>query len=353
MTKPVNPIAVTHLPAADGIRGLACLIVLIMHGLSLGWPEQLFPLLKGGGKYGVWLFFVLSAFLLTLRLSNRGFSGGSLADYALGRTLRIMPLFVFACVLYAWSDVGIQNIEQLRSVLLLQSGSIHLWTVPVEYKAYFVLPLLVWAGVRLQRRLGNGALALAALAAVLAQQAAWPYWNTPADSPNTRWYLAPFIFGTFCALMLPWLSKRRRGTLGTIFALFTFIILVLALPGPRQALLGGELANDLMDKHVFIGLWWAVFIALLIDGHGLVGRMLSHRLLAYLGTISYSTYLFHWLIMVKVFALFPNNPLAFAAAQIMAIGAGSLGYHLAEVPLEHLRRRITPINQRSRFSATR
>jgi len=331
------------LPAADGIRGLACLIVLVMHGLSLGWPERLFPLLKGGGKYGVWLFFVLSAFLLTLRLQRRGFVPNSLADYALARSLRIVPLFVLACLLYAWAGIGITDSKQLGEVLTLQRGSIHLWTIPVEFKAYMVLPLLAWLGLLIQRCAGNGGILLAALLALGVQQTLWPYWLTPPDSPLTRWYLPAFLFGCLAALLLPWVRRWQRGAVSTACAALTLLALTLALPGVRQALLGGPLANDLMDKHLFISLGWALFVVLLVDGEGLAGRVLSSRLLGFVGRTSYSTYLFHWLIMVWVFHWFPQSVPAFVAALMLALGGGALGYYLAELPLERLRQRFTPL----------
>ncbi|MFD2836472.1 acyltransferase family protein [Azotobacter vinelandii] len=166
------------LPAADGIRGLACLIVLVMHGISFCWPEA-FPLLRGGGKYGVWLFFVLSAFLLTLRLQQRGFTAVSLLDYALGRILRILPLFTLACLLYYWAGMGIQNTDQLHAALTFEQGFIHLWTIPVEFKFYLLLPPLAWAGLCLKRRLGNAAILLAGTTLLVLQQSVWPYWQTP------------------------------------------------------------------------------------------------------------------------------------------------------------------------------
>lgn len=339
------PFSSHSLPAADGIRGLACLIVLVMHGLSLGWPERLFPMLKGGGKYGVWLFFVLSAFLLTLRLQRRGFGLASMADYALARSLRIVPLFVLTCLLYAWAGVGITDVRQLGEVLSMQRGSIHLWTIPVEFKAYVILPLLAWLGLLVQRRAGLGGLLLAALLALGLQQALWPYWQTPADSPFTRWYLPAFLFGCLAALLLPWVRKWRREAVGTVYAILLLTILTLALPGVRQVLLGGGLANDLMDKHLFISLAWALFVALLVDGEGLVGRALSSRLLGFVGRASYSIYLLHWLIMTRIFDQFPQNTSAFVAALALAILAGAMGYYLAELPLERLRQRITPFRR--------
>lgn len=58
-------------PAADGIRGLACLLVLCTHLPGFFLPDY-GKYVTGTGKYGVWLFFVLSAFLLTSRLKPRG-----------------------------------------------------------------------------------------------------------------------------------------------------------------------------------------------------------------------------------------------------------------------------------------
>lgn len=59
------------------------MIVLMVHALNHFYPST-FLWTRGAGKYGVWLFFVLSAFLLTLRLQQRGFTRPNLTDYALG-----------------------------------------------------------------------------------------------------------------------------------------------------------------------------------------------------------------------------------------------------------------------------
>lgn len=188
-----------HLPAADGIRGVACLIVLLTHGIAFCWPESM-PWLRGSSKTGVWLFFVLSAFLLTLRLQHRGFGILSLCDYALGRCLRILPLFVLACLLYFWVGHGIRDAGQLWAAITFRQGYIHLWTIPAEFKFYLILPPLAWAGLALQRRFGDLTLLLASIAVLALQQALWPYWLTPESTIETRWYLPSFLFGIIAAL---------------------------------------------------------------------------------------------------------------------------------------------------------
>jgi peptidoglycan/LPS O-acetylase OafA/YrhL len=129
-------------PGADGIRGMACMIVVIAHALTMFFPRTQ-PYLAGSGKIGVWLFFVLSAFLLTHHLLHRGFNLHSLSAYLLGRLLRLMPLFTLAVIVY-WV-VGTAEIDtfiDIGNAILFANGYAHLWTVPVEFKFNFWLPFL-------------------------------------------------------------------------------------------------------------------------------------------------------------------------------------------------------------------
>ena len=338
---PAPPPTDRHLPAADGIRGLACLIVLVSHGISFFWPAS-FPYLKGSGKYAVWLFFVLSAFLLAQGLQRRGLNKASLRDYAISRSLRILPMFVVACVIYYVAGVGITSQEQLWAVLSLEQGTIHLWTIAVEFKFYLLLPFILWAALQLQGRYGNSALLVGAAVLVLGQQYLWPYWLTPENSPLTLWYLPTFIFGVLAGLLQPQLRAHPVKHLASAFALLTLALLIIAIPGVRAWLFGPPLDTNLADKHLYLGLLWALFIALLVDGQSLAGRLLSSRPLTFLGTVSYSTYLIHWLIMVYFAKHWPQQPLALAAAISLSIAIGTAGHHWGELPLERLRKKLNP-----------
>lgn len=88
-----------HYAGADGIRGFACLIVLLVHAAALFFND-IYMALAGTGKIGVWLFFVLSAFLLTSKFEQSGFSVFSISAYAMGRALRVLPIFVLVVFLY-------------------------------------------------------------------------------------------------------------------------------------------------------------------------------------------------------------------------------------------------------------
>ena len=92
------------LPAAAGIRGFACLWVMVIHNFGF----FVFPpgSVDGCGKIGVWLFFVLSAYLLTYKLVASGTSMPVLAAYAWGRFWRIIPAFVVAVLFYRFAGTA-------------------------------------------------------------------------------------------------------------------------------------------------------------------------------------------------------------------------------------------------------
>lgn len=342
----VHPPAPHSLPAADGLRGLACLQVLLVHAFSLFYPA-LFPLLRGSGKYGVWLFFVLSAFLLSLRLQQHGLRRQALLDYALGRSLRILPAYWLACLLYAACGIGISSPQALWQAVSLQAGFIHLWTIPVEFIFYALLPPLLAAALCLRRRGGWPLLLGGSGLAVALQQYIWPYAATPENAAQPTWYLATFTSGLLAALALPWRQRYRAGLLATAYALVCITVLLLALPGSRQVLLGTPLSNDLSDKHLYLGLLWAGAVLLLVTGEGLIGRWLQQRWLVQLGRISYSTYLFHWLIFSLLASHWPQQPLVLLLAMALAVLAGWLGFYLLEQPMERLRSRYSPLNRQA------
>jgi len=81
-----------HVPALDGIRGIAMILVLIHH--------QLIPVSLNGGFLGVDLFFVLSGFLITgLLLKEFGATKSiSLTNFYARRALRLAPAFLIYLV---------------------------------------------------------------------------------------------------------------------------------------------------------------------------------------------------------------------------------------------------------------
>jgi len=153
------------LPALDGLRAFAILLVLARHGVRpfTQQPEAILPigfwdgadaLLNGWS--GVDLFFVLSGFLITYHLSRRWRSTPHpLRQYLLKRALRIFPAY-YAFLLFLvfvgipGFSIDAENLtwRVIYHLLYLQDylGSdivVAFWSLGVEEKFYLLAPLLV------------------------------------------------------------------------------------------------------------------------------------------------------------------------------------------------------------------
>ena len=111
--------SLNHLPAIDGLRGIAILLVLWYHGpyllgdtttpssslYSSGSWSSVFWRASIGGWVGVDLFFVISGFLITTILLRTRADTGQLRVFFARRALRILPLaYLYLIVL---SFVGV------------------------------------------------------------------------------------------------------------------------------------------------------------------------------------------------------------------------------------------------------
>lgn len=155
-----------HLPALDGLRGLAILLVLV-HMLNLlqvqaGAAAYVFGRFSQMGWIGVQLFFVLSGFLITGILLETQRAPNYFAGFYARRVLRICPLY-FAVLATAfivlpaigtvprpiatdqphqwWLWVYLQNWASL--VGEGSKGFPHFWSLAVEEQFYLVWPWLI------------------------------------------------------------------------------------------------------------------------------------------------------------------------------------------------------------------
>lgn len=155
-----------HIPALDGVRGLAILLVLVFHFSQAAYDKSAAGLqlavqkISGAGWIGVDLFFVLSGFLITSILCDALGSKGYFKNFYARRTLRIFPLY-FGTLFVAFVVLpltvgpakGYEPIykDQWALWLYLQNfiaidwqGFSHFWSLAVEEHFYLVWPAVLF-----------------------------------------------------------------------------------------------------------------------------------------------------------------------------------------------------------------
>lgn len=159
LESPSRP-GVARLDALDGLRGIACLLVYFSH-LGHNFRIGPVPLL---GFTGVLIFFVLSGYLMFMPIVRSIGEGRGLPNwrrYAIRRFTRIYPpylvaLMVFTGLRYIYpGNVKRPSLENVVEHVFLvfnygDSGYFYsinavFWSLAIEAQFYLVLPLVVWA----------------------------------------------------------------------------------------------------------------------------------------------------------------------------------------------------------------
>jgi peptidoglycan/LPS O-acetylase OafA/YrhL len=159
-----------HLPALDGLRGLAILLVVMLH-LTLqihdpsGMGARILKRVFFFGWSGVDLFFVLSGFLITGILDDAKGTSNYFRVFYARRMLRILPLYYGALLILfvlphlvtaagahrfivplkdqLWYWFYLQNFHPLPNLSIGLAG--HFWTLAIEEQFYLVWPVVILA----------------------------------------------------------------------------------------------------------------------------------------------------------------------------------------------------------------
>lgn len=345
-----------QMDALDGLRGLAVLIVLASHLSNAGLGLLPGLGLSGTGKSGVYLFFVLSAFLLTRALLNRppaGFADARLwADYALRRLLRIWPLYLVV-LLTSWAltlagaagwHYQIDTPALLRHLALREGQSV-LWSIPVEFIFYLWLPplalCLAWTKQRRWPLAAEAALAVAALA--LASWV-WPPGASLANDVRLGPYLGMFLCGAFAARLDHRLRAASRPPSPAAWGLAgvaALLACVLTIPEVWAALAGAPVDPGLNHRwFVFFGLAWSTLLLAVLHGPAWLRAPFASAPARLVGVVSFSAYLWHMPVLDGLraagIAAWPLAPLLALAAALLVAMASFLAF---ERPWRDLRLR--------------
>lgn len=329
-----------RLPSLDGLRAVAIGLVLLAHfsvdGSLLRGVSARFDL----GNLGVRIFFVLSGFLITsLLLAEHAREGRiDLPRFFLRRSLRIMPayvVYVVAMIAAAAAGAVVLTGRDIVHALTYTTNYIvpswvmgHTWSLAVEEQFYLVWPLLLaFAGLR---RGFRGALLVLVLApAARLAGTLVPDWP---DHPRYAFEAVCDALATGCLLAhlrgSAWAWSPYRRLLSGFRGLVPIAILTLAAAGARWPVLHAAVGASLLNLAIAVGL-----DACLRFPSGVTGRVLNARPVAFIGTLSYSLYLWQ-----QPFAAMRG---AWEVAALpLAFGAAFASYAFVERPALRLRARL-------------
>lgn len=340
----------------DGLRGISILLVLISHA-GLG------DIVPGG--LGVTIFFFISGYIITLLLLKELRTTGTIdiRAFYIRRAFRILPtlaIYLGACTLFLIVNRDSGFLKPLIAAILniynyyfiffaTHDGAfwdVHpysiVWSLCIEEHYYLIFPLLLLVLWRRPRALifiliGATVVALFWRYHLLSDPDLLP--NRIYKATDTR--IDSIIFGALLAIVqaqFPALYDQMSSrVLGAILGL-SGLLVSLAIRDPHFR---ESLRYTLQSASLFLGFAYA------ISGFNSVSKTLSNPVIIFFGRISYSLYLWHWLVHVWLGHTFgKGSNLAYVLMPPIAVGVAYLSYRYIETPFLELlhRKSIATIN---------
>jgi peptidoglycan/LPS O-acetylase OafA/YrhL len=256
----------------------------------------------GAGKPGVFLFFVLSAFLLFYRFCVRDDPADSriLGRYFERRILRIYPLYTFVLLGGVLASVfgyrwfyELSPREFLQNFLLLDGKGVF-WTIPVEFKFYFLMPVLAMVFVYLCRK-GYFAFLLVLSVLVGMVRLAYPLGGYEGESLSLPYYFSIFAGGCAAAIVFSW----RKASWGSGWVLegagvISLLLLLVTVPGVLGFLTGeGRPDWRFVRSLDFYAVCCSVLVLATASSAKILGCLFASGPLVNAGKYSFSIYLLH------------------------------------------------------------
>lgn len=293
-------------PEIDGLRGYLAFFVFLHHSYiwhfylkSGNWEEPKENLFNHFGQTTVAFFFVITAFLFTLKLIHSKNKTIDWKGYITARVYRLFPAYLFsvgiiffiaayltnfksevpfsenAVSILSWIFFNVKkglNINGLKDSFLLNAGVT--WTLPYEWAFYFLLPLIaLFFKIKVNYKT---LLLFTASAAVI----------MVINGASLRHFL-PFIGGIIAALVI------NKGTFSTVLKQkkYTFLAILLLACSIYFFNSGRKPIPIIITTIAFI------IIASGNNFFGILSSVFSRKF----GQITYSIYLLHGILLFVLF----------------------------------------------------
>lgn len=378
----------------EGLRFYAAIGVVAVHSaiysgdLAFGWNgvSKSSPIARVEQPFEVAVpfFCVMAGLLLYRQFANTAITGEKMqpiGPYLWRRVLRVLPLY-WAVTLVAMIGLNTGNAhgfwDWARPFLFLQiyvtqkgqvaipHGMTPTWSLASEAVFYLVLPPLAvglaWLAAKFGRNVvGRARMAMIGIVGLMVINLGWVIYD---HSSSLGWwpaqvYWLPQIIGYFAAGMgLAAFAARlqaapeRRSAVYEFIQRRSWVLWVVALAGfvalGVPAFVGADpnTINYPTIPHAIVQyllnlLVGTLVVAAVVFGGGKL-RILSNRVAAFGGRLSYGVYLWHAVVLTAVYDVWGHvgmnpYPVVFVVALIGAFGLSALTYFLVEVPARKLR----------------
>jgi len=347
-----------RIPALDGLRGISIGLVLLAHvsgmdgfpiAVTNSWITKL-------GLFGVEIFFCISGFVITyLLLAEKARTGSvSLRRFYTRRIIRIVPAYYLFVAFIATLGTMVPIYLPVSSIwaalsfttnVWLSAGTWylgHTWSLAVEEQFYLLWPftlvvLFRWP-IRRTVRLLTYVLAASVPISILCKLAVIPAWIAGFVGP-----IFPIYAGCLLAILFHFheselraFYERRTARCILVVSLAAAIVLSAGYSAGRFALV------TVPARELVVSFAVAFLVGYAVLHRGWLQRALNTRALVFLGTISYSLYLWQQVFLTNDRTEWDQALGAWPQRLLFAVAVAVASFYLIERPMWKLRDRLRP-----------
>ncbi|MGS4177627.1 acyltransferase family protein [Staphylococcus pseudintermedius] len=350
--KPINP---RYMPGLDGVRAVAVIAIIIYH-LNPQWLS--------GGFLGVDTFFVISGYLITSLLLTEYHNTGKikLMSFWLRRVKRLIPAVLFlvmgvivlslifmpteiqkvradsiAAIFYVsnWWYI-MQNVDYFEQFAVQPLK--HLWSLAIEEQFYLVFPIVLLSLLSFIRRLKSIRIIFLILLVIsmIAMMVLYvPNENVARVYFGTDTRIQTLLMGVLLALVWPPFQLKAKvnrqmrtmiDTAGVVGLAILFICFKFVSETNSILYYGG---------FFLISTFTLLVIASSVHPSGYFAKFLGNKVFTFIGSRSYSLYLWHYPIIVLIHHQFVQGqipPLVYVVEILLMVLMAEFSYKFIEQP---------------------
>jgi peptidoglycan/LPS O-acetylase OafA/YrhL len=295
-------------------RFLASLSIVILHFGLFNWPMNTHYISRFGGDLinGITYFFVLSGFILVISNAKDGQLPQQIErkSFWKRRFARVYPVYLLSVILFFALQFKYnpniplewQTNPYYYSVFLLQSWNYKLvldinfpaWSLSVEAFFYLIFP---WIYFNISRLKSTSIVVLALISWYLNILAVDSLSAEKAPQLFINFFpllhLSTFLIGVCAGILFArnrfWLIQKRRNIYLLVILLGIYCLWGMYRDKP---------AHENFRQNGYMALYFALFIIAISLIQGKVKKLLSWKPFQFLGEISYSVYIFQYIVLL-------------------------------------------------------